>query len=316
MIEILNPNNQSYTLIQHAILGCKLVSIPTETVYGLAADATSDKAVKKIFDIKSRPTFNPLIVHVANIDHAREYVEWTEEATLLAKHFWPGPLTLVLNQKKHSSLSKYVTAGLNTVALRMPNHPIALEIIKKSGKPLAAPSANISGTLSPTAANHVQKQFKKGDIDYIIDGGSCEVGIESTVVHIDKGKVNLLRLGKIQKQDIEKLGLDCIEALEGKDKIISPGQLLKHYAPTLPVRLNAKTVEKGEALLAFGDKPLTGAKKSLNLSLSSDLTEAASNLFKMLHELDQSIYTSIAVMPVPNKGIGQAINDRLKKAAS
>ncbi|MAS87582.1 MAG: threonylcarbamoyl-AMP synthase [Micavibrio sp.] len=305
-----------------------LVAIPTETVYGLAANALNGKAVAKIYEAKGRPNFNPLITHVANLEQAMLYGDFSDEAVNLAQQFWPGPLTIIVPQKTNSAISSLVTAGLKTIAIRVPNHPAALDLIKQSGLPLAAPSANKSGRLSSTTPAHVAEQF--GDeVSMILAGGQAKSGLESTIIDMSGDTPAILRLGAITVEELEAV-LGTIhkdwEAKEGHD-VKSPGQLLKHYAPNTPIRLNAVDVKKGEALLGFGSLKFMGIEgggfaKDLpethlkNLSEERDLTEAASNLFAMLHALDKADCTAIAVMSIPNTGLGQAINDRLKRAAT
>ena len=284
-----------------------LVAFPTETVYGLGADATNGEAVAAIFAAKGRPLFNPLIVHVADLAEARRHVELSPRAQALAEKFWPGPLTLVLPRKKDSPLSLLVSAGLDTVAIRAPSHPAALALLKETGRPVAAPSANRSGQVTATTAAHVAEGLD-GKLDLILDGGTADLGIESTVIGFDGDRPLLLRPGAIPRLEIE----DMIGPLGAPGALIrSPGQLASHYAPRAALRLNAGEIESGEVLLGFGD--VTGAK--LNLSPRGDLKEAAANLFAMLRELDKSA-TLIAVSPIPDTGIGEAINDRLQRAAA
>lgn len=287
----------------------ELVAIPTETVYGLAADATNGEAVARIYATKGRPQFNPLIVHVAYVGMAERYVEWTEEAERLAEAFWPGPLTLVLKRKPDSPISELVSAGGDTIAIRCPQHPVAHQLIAAYGEGIAAPSANRSGRVSPTTAQHVRAEF--GDTVMVIDGGPCQHGIESTVVDLSGPRPAILRPGSVTRAMIERVLGPLGEAGEG---IKSPGQLESHYAPSLPVRLNATHIEPGEALLAFGP-PIPGAAQVLNLSEGGNLLEAAANLFAMLRALDDPRYTAIAVMPIPEEGLGEAIADRLRRAA-
>jgi len=290
-----------------------LVAFPTETVYGLGADATQDSAVAGIFDAKGRPQFNPLIVHFADIEDAETEVYFNDKARALAKVFCPGSLTMILPRKEGSKVSYLCSAGLDSIAVRVPNHKVARDLIKELGKPIAAPSANRSGSLSPTDAHHVFKSLglKAG---MILDGGRTEVGLESTVVDMTGDVPTLLRPGFITKDDLDKVIGEVkveIEVVNNNPK--SPGQLLKHYAPNTPVRLNALDTGDGEVLLGFGD--IDCGENDLNLSSSGNLHEAAANLFAMLHQLDKGGYKAIAVMPIPNHGLGLAINDRLKRAA-
>jgi len=289
----------------------KLVAFPTETVYGLGADATNDHAVADIFAAKERPRFNPLIVHVANLAHAQEYSEFHAGALRLAKVFWPGALTLVLARRAGCALSQLVSAGLDTVALRAPAHSIAQELLAKSGLPIAAPSANASGRISATTAEHVRASL--GDkVELILDAGPTALGLESTVIGFDEEKPVLLRLGAISRREIEEV----VGRLEDSANtgVRSPGQLASHYAPRASVRLNATSVRENEALLAFG-RVLDGARVTVNLSENGDVREAAVNLFAHLHTLDVT-GLPIAVMPIPLDGLGEAINDRLLRAAA
>jgi L-threonylcarbamoyladenylate synthase len=284
-----------------------LVAFPTETVYGLGADATHGEAVAAIFAAKGRPLFNPLIVHVSGIEEARRHVDFSPRAQALAEKFWPGALTLVLPRKKDSPLSLLVSAGLDTVAIRAPSHPAALALLKAAGRPVAGPSANRSGQVSATTAAHVAEGLN-GKLDFILDAGSATLGIESTVIGFDGDRPLLLRPGAIPRSEIE----DMIGPLGAPGSLIrAPGQLASHYAPRAALRLNAGAIESGEVLLGFGD--VTGA--TLNLSPRGDLKEAAANLFAMLRELDKTA-SHIAVSPIPATGIGEAINDRLSRAAA
>jgi len=290
----------------------KLVAFPTETVYGLGADATNDHAVADIFAAKERPRFNPLIVHVANLAHAQEYSEFHAGALRLAKVFWPGALTLVLARRAGCALSQLVSAGLDTVALRAPAHSIAQELLAKSGLPIAAPSANASGRISATTAEHVRASL--GDkVELILDAGPTALGLESTVIGFDEEKPVLLRLGAISRREIEEV-VGRVED-SANTGVRSPGQLASHYAPRAPVRLNATSVRENEALLAFGRRVLEGARVTVNLSENGDVREAAVNLFAHLHTLDVT-GLPIAVMPIPLDGLGEAINDRLLRAAA
>jgi len=284
-----------------------LVAFPTETVYGLGADARNGRAVARIFEAKGRPSFNPLIVHVRDRAEAERYAVFNDTATQLAATFWPGALTLVLPRRPDCRLSELVSAGLDTVALRVPSHPLAAKLIAQSGAPIAAPSANASGKITATTAQHVARSL--GDkVDLILDGGATLMGLESTVIGFDGGKPVLLRTGAIAREAIEKIvgPLDAPSA-----RIQSPGQLASHYAPRGSVRLNARDAQAGETLLGFGSN---APKDAMNLSVSGDLREAAANLFAMLHALNDK--DAIAVMPIPETGLGEAINDRLKRAAA
>jgi len=297
----------------------QLVALPTETVYGLAADAADSRAVAQIFAVKNRPQFNPLIAHVCDIEMAADYVEICPLAQRLMKQFWPGPLSFVLPLKAGAAISPLVTAGLNTVAARCPKG-IFGDIIRAVGRPLAAPSANISGKISPTTAAAVAAGI--GDkIPLIVDGGTCAVGVESTIIKIAAGKIYLLRAGGLPREAIEKAAGATLEELAHDTAIEAPGQLKSHYAPEARVRLNAREVRQEEVLLAFGAKRVDGAEQARavrNLSESGDLAEAAANLFLYLAELDKTAGAGgiIAVEPIPATGIGEAINDRLSRAAA
>jgi L-threonylcarbamoyladenylate synthase len=295
----------------------ELVAFPTETVYGLGADATNERAVAKIFEAKGRPRFNPLIAHVPDADEAQRFVQWNETAERLAATFWPGPLTLVLPRGKGSAIALLATAGLDTVAIRAPAHPVAQDLMRAAGCPIAAPSANRSGAISPTRAEHVALSL--GDrVSMILDGGPCSVGVESTVLDLSGDTPTLLRPGGATREAIEAVigPIALSDALPtGEAARKSPGQLRSHYAPARPLRLAAATVGPDEGLLAFG-KPLPGARMTLNLSPAGDLTEAAANLFAHLRALDRPEIARIAVMPVPQTGLGLAINDRLRRAAA
>jgi L-threonylcarbamoyladenylate synthase len=295
----------------------KLVALPTETVYGLAADAAKGEAVARIFEAKGRPRFNPLICHVTDAAMAERYGVLDGRARALAEEFWPGPLTLVVPLAPGAQLSALVTAGLPSVALRAPRG-VAQEVIARFGGVLAAPSANRSGRLSPTRAEHVIEQL--GDaVSLVLDAGPCAVGLESTIVALTGEAPRLLRPGGVAAEAVEAaLGAKLTRAAAG-DAVTAPGMLASHYAPRLPLRPNATHVEPGEALLAFGGAAVPGAENAVairNLSPSGDLIEAAANLFAALAELDQSGATAIAVMPIPQHGLGEAINDRLARAAA
>lgn len=294
------------------LLGGGLVAFPTETVYGLGADATNDRAVASIFEAKGRPKFNPLIIHVPGVAEAERLVAFTPLARRLAESFWPGPLTIVLRRKPDSPVSLLASAGLDTIAVRSPAHPVARELLISAGRPLAAPSANRSGRVSPTTARHVADDFGER-VDLILDGGATTLGLESTVIGFEWDRAILLRPGAIAREDIEMI-TGPLSSPSGA--ISAPGQLRSHYAPRARLRLNAADVEAGEALLAFGPDVPAGARTVRNLSRTGDLTEAAANLFAMLRELDASGTARIAVMPIPNEGLGEAINDRLARAAA
>ena len=292
----------------------KLVAFGTETVYGLGADACNADAVAGIYAAKGRPSFNPLICHFADAQTAFRYVTPTPLAEKLAAKFWPGPLTLVLPRAEHCPVSQLAGAGLPTLAVRVPNHPMALALLREFGGPVAAPSANRSGRISPTSAAHVLAQLE-GRIAAVLDSGPCEVGLESTILDLSGPQPVLLRPGGVSVEALEA-EIGPIAHAEGKSGApIAPGMLLSHYAPRLPVRLNAQAVAADEALLAFGP-PLPGAKLVFQLSESKNLAEAAARLFEGLHFLDETGAVRIAAMKLPRHGLGLAINDRLTRAAS
>lgn len=294
------------------ILAGGLVAVPTETVYGLAADATNGAAVAKIFTAKGRPAFNPLICHVADLAMAESLADFSLLARRLAERFWPGPLTLVLPRKATCPVSDLATAGLPSIALRQPKHEATLRLIQRVGRPVAAPSANPSEQLSPTTAAHVAAGLG-ARIDLIIDGGACEAGVESTIVAPGEDGAVLLRPGAIARADIE-LFTGSLKSPDAASGVVAPGMLKRHYAPRARLRLDAVDVAKGEAFLGFGAPP-TGVTPTLNLSIRGDLAEAAANLFAMLRTLDES-HESIAVAPIPDAGLGEAINDRLRRGAA
>lgn len=287
----------------------KVVAIPTETVYGLAAHGYQAKAIREIYTLKNRPLINPLILHYSSLETIQKDVRWTSSAQVLAKAFWPGPLTLVLEQSSSCSVPKEATAGLSSLAVRVPSHPIVLDLLKACSMPLAAPSANPSGCLSPTTSHHVRTFFKGP----ILEGGPCLHGLESTIIDCRQAP-RLLRPGAIPLQDIETVLGMSILSYGTSDQPQAPGALSGHYAPQKPLRLNAREVHSHEGLLAFGP-PLEGAYCCIQLSLEGNLTQAAAKLFSALHSLDESSCESIAVMPIPYEGIGIAINDRLSRAA-
>lgn len=307
---VLLPDKTGLSTASAMLQDGQLVAFPTETVYGLGANARNDRAVAQVFEAKGRPSFNPLIVHVADVAAAHKIAQFGAEADRLAAAFWPGPMTLVLPLLPQAMVSPLVTAGLESVALRVPEHPVAQGLLTAFGGPLAAPSANPSGRISPTRAQHVV-QGLDGQIGAVIDGGACPVGVESTIIGLLHEPV-LLRPGGLPLEAVE----ECLdrgvpyEALGAAPN--APGQLASHYAPSVPVRLNAHEAVEGEALLGFGPDIRAAA---LNLSPSGDLVEAAANLFHFLRKLDDE-GCPIAVSTIPNKGLGRAINDRLKRAAA
>ncbi|MCK1637534.1 threonylcarbamoyl-AMP synthase [Bradyrhizobium sp. 157] len=297
-----------------------LVAFPTETVYGLGADATNPAAIARLYQAKGRPAFNPLIAHVGDLAAARQIARFDAAATALAEAFWPGPLTLVLPKTEGCAVADLATAGLDTVAVRIPAHPVARDILREFGGPVVAPSANISGHVSPTTAAHVQSDLA-GRIDLIVDGGAVEVGVESTIVGCFDAPM-LLRPGGLPRAEIERvLGRALVQPADAQSESgqpLAPGMLASHYAPRARVRLNAVALEPGEALLAFGLGAISGidaASSVMNLSERGDLDEAAANLFGHLRALDSKGARTIAVVPIPDEGLGEAINDRLRRAA-
>jgi L-threonylcarbamoyladenylate synthase len=298
-----------------ALRGGALVAFPTETVYGLGADATNARAVAAIFEAKGRPRFNPLIVHVATVKAAAALGHLTDAGRRLADAFWPGPLTLVLAKRPGCPVADLATAGLDTVAVRVPAHPVAQALLRAADLPIAAPSANRSGHVSPTMAAHVEADLGER-VAIILDGGPTPVGLESTVVDVT-GKVPIvLRLGGVTREAIARVLGQPVEIAGGAAATpASPGMLARHYAPATKLRLDILDVRPGEALLAFGPNVPTTGGPAINLSPSGDLAEAAANLFAALRTLDASGAEAIAVMPMPDKGLGEAINDRLRRAA-
>lgn len=299
-----------------ALRSGRLVAFPTETVYGLGADATSDRAVAAVFAAKNRPSFNPLIVHSEKAERAAQLGAFSEAAWTLAETLWPGPLTLVLPRLADCPVSLLASAGLDSLAIRVPAHAKARALLAAANCPVVAPSANPSGRISPTTAQHVVEGLD-GQVDLILAGGRCEIGIESTVLDLTGGRPTLLRPGAVTRDVLEGLigPVDTpVDEPTGSDARRSPGQLRRHYAPSLPVRLNAESARDGEAFLAFG--PALGSGAAFNLSAAGDLNEAAANLFAMLRTLDSSRYAGIAVAPIPELGLGIAINDRLRRAAA
>ena len=300
----------------------QLVSFPTETVYGLGADATNAAAVARIFAAKQRPAFNPLISHVTSADAAFALGQKTPIAAALAAAFWPGPLTLILRRNDHCPVTMLTTAGLDKLGIRVPAHRGAQTLLKAFGKPIAAPSANPSGRISPSSAKHVLDGLD-GRLDLVLDGGSCESGLESTIIDCTGEIARLLRPGGITRDAVTAAlaaancnpQIDIAEPLADRENPVAPGQLASHYAPKAPVRLMAKTNTHDEELIGFG--AVSGAGKlALNLSPSADLVEAAANLFSMLHAVDAADIVKVAIAPIPDTGLGEAINDRLRRAAA
>lgn len=287
----------------------EVVAIPTETVYGLAADATNDQAIAKIYAVKQRPQFNPLIVHCYSIDQAKLYAEFDGRAEKLAAMFWPGPITFVLKRQAGSQISLLASSGLDTLAVRLPAHPMARALIESYGKPLAAPSANLSQTISPTSAEDVQASLKDR-VPLIIDGGQTQVGLESTIIDLTEETAKILRPGGISIEQIQEI-IGPVERSTAGAAIKAPGMMARHYAPSVPMRLNVELPEKGELFLGFGEMVC-----DYNLSPSRNLEEAAANLFRMMRLMDQPGIKGIAVAPIPQDGLGLAINDRLARAAT
>jgi L-threonylcarbamoyladenylate synthase len=297
------------------IRGGELVAFATETVYGLGADAASERAVAAIFAAKERPRINPLIVHVADAEAAEDLAVFDRRAQDLAARFWPGPFTLVLKRRQSCRVSLLASAGLDTLALRVPAHELAQRLIRAAATPIAAPSANRSGRVSPTTAAHVAAELD-GRIAAILDAGPCRVGLESTVLDLSGRAPRLLRPGGLAIEEIEAAIGPVARAHDQAGALRSPGQLASHYAPSLPLRLEARTVAADEALLAFGRDVPQGAARVVSLSETGDVVEAAANLFAALRALDRGEYRAIAVMPIPEHGLGLAINDRLRRAAA
>jgi L-threonylcarbamoyladenylate synthase len=303
----------------HGLSQGGLVAFPTETVYGLGADASNARAIARLYQAKGRPAFNPLIAHVVDLEAAMRLARFDATAIALARAFWPGPLTLVLPKSENCPVADLATAGLDTLAIRVPAHAVARDILRAFGGAIVAPSANLSGHVSPTTAAHVQSDLA-GRIDLIVDGGPVEVGVESSIVGCLETPV-LLRPGGVPRADLERaLGraLQLPPDLHEGSPPRAPGMLASHYAPRTPVRLHAADIDSGEALLAFGPAAVPGVDKAamvLNLSARGDLTEAAAHLFGYLRTLDAAGARVIAVMPVPEHGLGEAVNDRLRRAA-
>jgi L-threonylcarbamoyladenylate synthase len=290
----------------------KLVAFPTETVYGLGADATNDAAVARVYAAKGRPSFNPLIVHVPDADSGFALGLFSPEARALAEAFWPGPLSLVVPRAPSCPVSLLASSGLDSIAIRVPAHPVALDLLKAVGRPVVAPSANPSGRISPTTAEHVRRHLKD-KLAMVLDGGRCKVGVESSVVSFMDGVPKLLRQGGVPRPQIEKVLGHPVAVESHSARPHAPGQLMSHYAPHAELRLNADAPRAGEAYLGFG--PLH-AHGPWTLSATGDLVEAAASLFRLLHEIDATGVTRIAVAPVPHHGLGEAINDRLLRAAA
>ncbi len=302
---------EDLTRAAELLLAGRLVAFPTETVYGLGADATSGAAVAAIFAAKQRPAFNPLISHLADTGLVGEFALWNDAARALAQAFWPGALTLVLPRRENCAIARIASAGLDSVALRVPSHPAARALLAAAGRPIAAPSANRSGRISPTTAAHVAGELGK-DVALILDGGPCAIGLESTIVGFHQKQPVLLRPGGISIEQLRAV-VGAVEVRAGTPAAPSaPGQLSSHYAPDKPLRLNARQGAPGEVFLGFG--PVSAGEH--NLSPGGDLIEAAAKLFTMLRRLDRGPGEAIAVAPIPEHGLGRAINDRLRRAAA
>ena len=307
--KIFNTSRDDLSKASELIKSGGTLAFPTETVYGLGADATNKLAVAKIFQAKGRPSFNPLIIHCFSIEQIQKFAMWSSEAQKVANKFWPGPLTMVLPLLPNSQISSLALAGLQTVAVRMPDHSVAQSILQLANTPIAAPSANPSGAVSATKAEHVISRLN-GKIEGIISGYSSKIGLESTIISF-LPEPSILRFGAIDETDIsELLGLD-LKKKRKDEKISAPGQLSSHYAPKGSIRLNSKVFKKNEVSLGFGE-----ILCDLNLSREANLAEAAANLFDYLHRLDEMGAEKIAVSPIPEEGIGIAINDRLRRAAA
>ena len=312
---ILEASQEAIMAAGAALRGGALVAFPTETVYGLGADATNGRAVAAIFAAKGRPRFNPLIVHVADVDCAERLGSLTDGGRQLAAAFWPGALTLVVAKQPRCRVADLATAGLATVALRVPAHPIAQALLRAADRPVAAPSANRSGHVSATTAAHVAADLGES-VSLILDGGPTPIGLESTVVDATGPEPLILRLGGLARESLERILNRPLALARGEPgRPASPGMLTRHYAPATKLRLDAVKVRDGEALLAFGPVVPEHAAATVNLSPSGDLVEAAANLFSALRELDAAGAQAIAVMPIPHAGLGEAINDRLQRAA-
>ena len=314
MNNIYTPTAENIARAAETIKQGGLVSFPTDTVYGLGANVYNAQAVANIFKAKERPLFDPLISHIADIDFLSEYAITDDRAIALAKQFWPGPLTFVLKRKDNNPAIDLACAGLNSIAVRMPNHPVALELIRQSGVPIVAPSANRFKTISPTTAQHVQDSL--GDrVEMILDGGACRIGVETTIIDLTGKHIVILRAGGMAREELEAFtGEKIYLSHDNPDLPKAPGQLLKHYAPRMPMRINveANDVKADEFFIGFGD--VKGAQ--LNLSPSGDLCEAAANLFAFMREAEtHSEYKGIAMSPIPENGLGLAINDRIRRAS-
>ena len=311
---IYEDNEKNLRQAAETIKNGGLVAFPTDTVYGLGANVYDGKAVASIFEAKGRPTFDPLISHIAEIDFLKEYAATDERVMDLAKHFWPGPLTFVLKRKDNISSLDLVCSGLPNIAVRMPNHQLALRLIKAAGVPIAAPSANRFKCISPTTAQHVQESLGN-KVDMILDGGPCKIGVETTIIDLTTPQIVMLRAGGLSKEELEDYTGEKVYISHGDpNKPSAPGQLLKHYAPRMPMRINVSEddVKEDEFFIGFGKVK----KANLNLSPSGDLNEAATNLFAYMREAEtHQEYKGIAMSPIPQTGLGLAINDRIRRAS-
>ena len=312
-LNIYKPNLSNLKKAKKNLDSDNIIGIPTETVYGLAGNAYSDKSVKKIFKLKKRPVFNPLIIHFKNLNDLKNDVMLNTNFKKLYSVFCPGPITFILKKKKNSRISKIATAGEKTVAVRIPKHKAARNLLSIIKFPLAAPSANISSKLSPTSAKDVFEEFGN-KIKFILDGGQCKIGLESTIVDLTR-KPFVLRPGSVTVEKIQKILKKKIEIKKNSKRVKAPGQLKLHYSPGIPVKMNRKNAEKHQALIGFGKKFKVG-KNYFNLSKKGNLKEAANNLYKTLREIRKRNFKSIAVVKIPNTEIGCAINDRLRKASN
>ena len=312
-LNIYKPNSSNLRKAKKKLENNNVIGLPTETVYGLAGNAYSNKSVKKIFKLKKRPVFNPLIIHYRNLLDLKKDAIQNDNFIKLYKKLCPGPITFILEKKKESKISKIANAGKKTLAIRFPKHKVARKLLKMLNIPLAAPSANISSKLSPTSAYDVVDEFQN-KIDFILDGGSCKIGLESTIIDLTS-KPNILRLGIITQKKISKILKKRITVNKKTKNIKSPGQLKLHYFPGIPVKMNKKKAGKNQALLGFGKKFKTG-KNCFNLSKNGNLKEVANKLYKTMRKIKKSNFKSIAIINIPNKEIGYAINDRLKKASN
>ena len=309
---LLSPSDQTLDKAAETLAAGGLVAFPTETVYGLGADATNETAVARIYEAKGRPRFNPLISHVADAAMAFTLGDFGPAARAVAARFWPGPLTIVVKRATDCPIAWLTSAGLDSIALRVPAHPLARDLLARTARPIAAPSANRSGRISPTRAEHVAREL--GDrIEMVLDGGPCAVGIESTVVDLSGLEPVLLRPGSVTREMLAEI-VGVVGDPTGDGPLVSPGLLASHYAPDCPVRLDVRTTRENEGFLGFG--AVSGIRDDLNLSPSGDLVEAAANLFHMLRTLDRPGVGGIAVAPIPERGLGAAINDRLRRAAA